>query len=139
MPLVTSPALIADGPPPGGTFDDLLFNGNAAAYPAFLEGDDEGLVLAADDGDPHADPDAFALDGSPTLYRRLARLAAPAQILVPDQDRLFDHRIFAQWAEALGGAPLVPIPGTTHPTGHLLIVQEPGAIADAVARLAAGA
>ena len=60
-------------------------------------------------------------------------------MIVPDEDMVFDNRCFDIWAQALGATPTVHIAGATLPTGHLLIVQEPAAIATAVASLAAGA
>ncbi|WP_259311327.1 alpha/beta fold hydrolase [Capillimicrobium parvum] len=117
-------------------FDGILFNDNQAAYPEYRNGDDEGLVIAPNDGDEHADPSAWSLDVTPTLYRRLARVRGPAQVLVPDEDRLFSNEIFAAWARWLGDMPVVRIPGRTHPTGHLLIVQEPQAIAARIGELA---
>ncbi|MEZ5124386.1 MAG: 3,4-dihydroxy-2-butanone-4-phosphate synthase [Solirubrobacterales bacterium] len=56
-------------------------------------------------------------------------MRAPAQVLVPDEDRVIPHAAFAEWPRRLGGAPIVHIAGQTHPTAHLLIVQEPQAIA----------
>lgn len=140
LPLV-SPALeepAADAP---ADFDGdaILFNDHQAAYPEYRDGDDEGLVVAPADGDEHADPAAWSLDASPTLYRRLARVRAPAQVLVPDEDRVIPHVAFAEWARRLGGAPVVHIAGQVHPTAHLLIVQEPQAIAACVAELALAA
>lgn len=133
---VTPPEPEGDPPPDGFDFDALLFNDNQAAYPEFRNGDDEGTSVAPGDGDPYADPAAWSIEGSPTLYRRLARLRAPAQVLVPDEDRLIPRAQFEAWAHWLGGAPVVPIAGTAHPTGHLLIVQEPRAIARQVRELA---
>ncbi|HWT93887.1 MAG TPA: alpha/beta fold hydrolase [Solirubrobacteraceae bacterium] len=131
----------ADAPPPdpGFDFDALLFNDHQDAYPQHRNGDDEGLVVATGDDDPHADPGAWDINGVPSLYRRLARIDCPRQVLVPDEDRLLPRPSFEAWAHWLGDAPLVHVPGREHPTGHLLIVQEPEAIADAIAALARGA
>jgi pimeloyl-ACP methyl ester carboxylesterase len=123
-------------PPPGFDLDGVLFNDNQHAYPDFCDGDDEGLVVAPADGDLYADPSAWSLDTSPTLYRRLARVRCPAQILVPDEDRLIPRESFDAWSRWLGDAAVVTIPGVEHPTGHLLIVQEPRAIADVVCTFA---
>jgi pimeloyl-ACP methyl ester carboxylesterase len=140
LPLVSPPI---EGPsgdlPPDFDFDSILFNDNQAAYEEYRNGDDEGTLVAPGDGDEHADPAAFSLDAAPTLYRRLARVQCPAQVLAPDEDRLIPHAAFAEWAHWLGDVPVVQIPGTDHPTAHLLIVQEPQAIAARVADLALAA
>lgn len=137
---VTPPELrepkLPDPLPADFNFDDALaFNGHAAAYPEFLDGDDDGDLLAPEDGDKHADPTAWSLEGSESLYRRLARVTCPSQVLVPDEDRVIDHRTFEEWASRLPGAELVHVKGHEHPTGHLMIVQEPDQIADAVSAL----
>ena len=142
LPVVTPPEALAelDAPrPPGFDFDSLLLNDHQEAYPEFRDGDDEGLVVAPSDGDEYADPSAFRLEPAPSLYRRLARIRGPRQVIVPDEDRLFPHSTFEAWAHWLGGAPVVHIPGHEHPTGHLLIVQEPRAVADAIVALALSA
>jgi len=110
-------------------FDSLLFNDNQQQYPEYRNGNDHGHLLAAVDGDSFANPDAWRLAAAPTLYRRIARFSGPAQVIVPEQDRLLQHDWFDAWARYLGGAPLVRIRGEKHETGHLLIVQEPGRIA----------
>ncbi len=117
--------------------DELLFNGNQASYPDYLDGDDEGLIVAADDGaDPHADPSAWSVAAPATLYRRLARLTCPTLVLAPDEDRVIPHACFDEWAAFLPGGRVVQIPGRDLPTTHLLIVQEPDAIAAEVRRVA---
>jgi pimeloyl-ACP methyl ester carboxylesterase len=123
-------------PPEGFDFDSVLFNDNQAAYEPYRNGDDLGQSVRAADDD-HSVPDQFSFDTSPSLYRRLARVRAPAQVLIPDEDRLIPHEHFHAWAHWLGDAPVVTIPGGAHPTGHLMIVQEPRAIADQVAGLSA--
>jgi pimeloyl-ACP methyl ester carboxylesterase len=115
--------------------DGVLLNGNQAAYPEYLHGDDEGDIIGEDD-DPFTDPSAWDMAGAPGLYRRLSRYRGPRQVLVPDDDRLFSTASFQTWAHQLDDAPLVHIGGRDQPTGHLLIVQEPQQIADAVAALA---
>ena len=143
LPVVTPSELLEPlmrmftDPPEDG--DALLLNDNQSAYPEYLNGDDMGEVVASDDGsDPHANPDAFDRQGAPALYRRLSRVKAPRQLLVPDEDRLFPRGIFELWSRYLGDAPIVAITGDRYPTGHLLVVQEPRKIADAVGDLASG-
>ncbi len=115
--------------------DTVLFNDNQAAYPDFLRGDDEGDRIAEDD-DPFADPGAWDMWGVPTLHRRLGRYRGPRQVVVPDDDLLFAPVCFETWSRHLDDAPLVHIAGGQHPTGHLLIVQEPDRIAERIASLA---
>ena len=137
---VTPPELMPDlgSLPADFDFDGLLFNDRQAEYPAFRNGDDEGDLLADDPADPHADAASFDPAGAPSLYRRLGRISAPRQLLVPDEDRLFAPRTFELWAEYLGGAPVVRIGGDSVPTGHLFIVQEAGRITEAILALAGG-
>jgi pimeloyl-ACP methyl ester carboxylesterase len=141
LPEVAPPdayAVFAVEPEPDFDFDSLLFNGNQHQYPEHRHADDEGGLLAPADADGlAADGDGLAhLASPPTLCRRLARVAAPAQVLIPDRDLLFGEETFAQWARYLANAPVVRIPGKTAETGHLLIVQEPEAIAVQIAALA---
>jgi pimeloyl-ACP methyl ester carboxylesterase len=143
---VRSLTLIAPAPLPGADEEDelppddvdpdaLLFNGNQAAYPDFLDAGDEGLRLAEEDErDAPAPPGAWDDRGAPALRQRLARVRMPSQVLAPDEDLIVPEAGFPVWAAALGGAPVVRIPGRVHPTGHLLVVQEPEQIAAAVAR-----
>jgi pimeloyl-ACP methyl ester carboxylesterase len=127
LPVVSGANPLPDGPV---DFDQLLFNGNKDAYPDFLEADDEGRLVADDDSDAFATPDAFQPESAaPGLYRRLARYRGPRQVLAPDQDMLFPSSVFDAWVTALRGAPLHRIHGAQHPTGHLLIVQEPEQVA----------
>jgi pimeloyl-ACP methyl ester carboxylesterase len=127
LPVVSSANPIPDGPV---DFDQLLFNDNKSAYPEYLEADDEGLLVAAGDEDAFARPEEFEPESAaPGLYRRLARYSGPRQVLAPDEDRLFPQSVFDAWVTALRGAPLHRIRGAEHPTGHLLIVQEPEQIA----------
>ena len=116
--------------------DELMFVGNKADYPDYLDGDDEGEIVAPDDGDPHADPATWTLDTDPALYRRLARLSAPTAVVIPDDDRLIPRELFDEWVTYLPGAQLVQVSGEGNPTGHLFIVQEPEAIARAVTQVA---
>ena len=136
MPVVSPSELQGghEGPPP----DDImamLFNDNQAAYPEYDSPADLGLLVAAADDDL-ADPAAWKLDVAPGLYRRLSRITAPSQVVVPDEDRTIPKSVFDTWSRWLGDAPLVRISGQRHPTGHLLLVQEPQAVADQIAALA---
>lgn len=131
-------AMIRARPPreqlvPEGGFDALLFNDQQERFPEYRDGDDAGQLVAPADADPHADPSAWSIDGADTLYRRLARLRCRAQLLVPDEDRILPSVFFDDWARWLDGAPVIRIPGSVGPTGHLLIVQEPRLVAQRVA------
>ena len=139
LPVATPAEFMPTPPPPGTDFDQLLFNGNAASYPAFLNGGDNGNNYeAAAAGEERVDP-PFDMFDAPALHTQLNRITCPRQVLIPDEDRIFDLRCFDVWAHALGDVPIVRITGTDLPTGHLLIVQEPEAITTAVAALAATA
>lgn len=121
----------------GIDIDALLFNGNQASFPEYLDGDDHGDLLEEDAApDPHAAPETWSHDAPATLYRRLERVTCPSQVLVPDEDMLIPRELFDEWAAHLPGASVVPIPGRELPTSHLFIVQEHDAIAREVVRLA---
>ncbi|WP_052460798.1 alpha/beta fold hydrolase [Microbacterium gorillae] len=118
--------------------DHYSFNGNQAAYPEYRDADEDGQNIGPVQ-DEWSDPEAYDWRGVPSLYRRLARIRGPRQVLIPDDDLLFTPESAEIWAHWLGDAPTVRIVGDAYPTGHLLIVQEPDKIAAAVARLAATA
>jgi pimeloyl-ACP methyl ester carboxylesterase len=117
--------------------DALLFNGNADAYPEYLAADDMGGALAPLERSDADLPGTWDDEPSLTLYRRLDRVRVPAQVLVPDEDRIIDPGSFPAWADHLPEAGTHLVSGGEHPTGHLLIVQEPLRIADLVADLVA--
>ncbi|HWI22685.1 MAG TPA: alpha/beta hydrolase [Baekduia sp.] len=70
------------------------------------------------------------------LEHRLQRVKAPAQIIVPDQDDLIAPSIARRYTEFLPGASLSKVSGDDAPTRHLLVVQEPGKIAELIVKLA---
>lgn len=137
LPVATPGELLPPDPGPDTDFDALLFNGNQSSYPTFLNADDDGVNVAPPGaGEDPADP-PFDVFDAPNLHAQLDGITCPRQVIVPDEDMLFDNRCFNVWARALGDAPIVHIGGSPLPTGHLLIVQEPAAIAAAIAALAA--
>ena len=135
IPLVTAPFAPPKDLPPGFDFDSLMLNDNQADYEEYRNADDLGRVVAEADDD-FADPGVFSHVEPATLYRRLARVRCPAQVLVPDDDRLISTDVFQAWSHWLGDAPIVRIHGERNSTGHLLTVQEPAAIAAQTAELA---
>jgi pimeloyl-ACP methyl ester carboxylesterase len=139
LPTVTSDEMVAAlfAGLEGQNVDAILLNDNHLAYPDYLDGDDAGESVSPEDGtDPYADPSQWDPRGAPALYRRLRRVTCPSQIIVPDEDRLFGPEIAQPWSEYLGGASMVTVTGDAHPTGHLLIVQEPVRIAERIRTLA---
>jgi len=66
------------------------------------------------------------------LDRRLGRVTCPAVVVTPNEDRIVPRAHFERWTELLPNARLETIAGTGSPTGHLLIIQEPGKLADLV-------
>ena len=139
LPGVTPEEFLPSAPAPDTDFDQLLFNGNKESYLDYLNANDDGVNVAV--AGPGDDPVDHGIDyfDAPELHTQLASITCPRQVIVPDEDMVFDNRCFDIWAQALGATPTVHIAGATLPTGHLLIVQEPAAIATAVASLAAGA
>lgn len=126
--------------------------------PAILEGlqrDPEGTVRLISEWawGPGTDPEQVArgeqlmLEAGPELLRRdflacdrfdirdrVDRIACPTLVLVGSEDRMTPPR-FGQWlAERISGAQHRLIEGA----GHMLMVERPGEVADAVASFLAG-
>lgn len=70
------------------------------------------------------------------LEHRLPRVAAPAQVLVPDEDALVAPSVARRYAELLPAASLTTISGGDAPTRHLVVLQEPEQIATLVVAVA---
>lgn len=70
------------------------------------------------------------------LEHRLQRVNGPAQILVPDEDRLVAPSVSRRYAELLPAATVTKVSGDSRPTQHQVVLQEPGRIAELVATLA---
>jgi len=70
------------------------------------------------------------------LERRLARVTAPAQVLLPQRDLLVPASTGPKYADLLPGARLVTVDGQAAQTGHLLVLQEPKQVAALIAELA---
>lgn len=70
------------------------------------------------------------------LEQRLWRLTAPALVLVPEHDGVVAPSVARRYADALPAGRLETIGGTTVPTEHLFVLQEPAAVARRIAALA---
>jgi pimeloyl-ACP methyl ester carboxylesterase len=66
------------------------------------------------------------------LDRRAPRIALPALVIEPDEDRLLPHAHPRRWAELLPNARLAKVSGERNPTGHWLIIQEPDRAAETI-------
>ncbi len=67
------------------------------------------------------------------LDRRLARISVPTLVLAAEDDRLVPEAHPKRWAELISGAQLRVVKGRPgEPTGHLVIIQQPQAIAEMV-------
>jgi pimeloyl-ACP methyl ester carboxylesterase len=112
---------------------DLLFNGQTPDYLEFLP--DPHDLDAAIAG--YLEVATFArLAWNPRydykLERRLARIACPALVVEPDEDRLIPNAQARRWAELLPDARLQKVSGSRGPTGHGLIMQEPDRAAEVI-------
>lgn len=116
---------------------DALLGSDAARWTDLLE---EGDPVAAGVQQFREATTAALLTWNPRydlkLERRLARVSAPAQVLVPEQERLLPRSIGRRYSALIPGARLVTVAGTQAPTQHLLVVQEPARIADLVGEMA---
>jgi pimeloyl-ACP methyl ester carboxylesterase len=112
---------------------DVLFNGRTQDYLDYLP--DPHDLDAAIRG--YGEASTFAkLAWNPRydyrLDRRLARIECPALVIQADEDRLIPNAHPPRWAELLPNARLEKVSGAEHPTGHLLIVQEPDRAAEVI-------
>jgi pimeloyl-ACP methyl ester carboxylesterase len=74
------------------------------------------------------------------LDRRLKRMRVPTRVIAAENDRLLPAAHPARWAELIPGAELRVLQGDPdEPTGHLLIIQQPSALADLIAAHASAA
>lgn len=134
LPIVRGEDNSHDGPAPSNLME-MLFGDDAEKFAAYDPPEDYGMYVAEAD-DELSEPGAWSFDPSPGLYRRLARISAPRQIVVPDEDRVVGPpRVFTDWAKWLD-APIVTISGQGNPTQHMLNVQEPEAFVNEIAQFA---
>ncbi|HWH26952.1 MAG TPA: alpha/beta hydrolase [Pseudolysinimonas sp.] len=73
------------------------------------------------------------------MEHRLARVTAPSQVLIPEEDKLITPSVARRYSELLSTAAPVTIVGASAPTQHLLVIQEPAQIAQKVVELASQA
>ncbi|HEY1366125.1 MAG TPA: alpha/beta hydrolase [Gaiellaceae bacterium] len=112
---------------------DVLYNGRTQDYLDYLP--DPHDLDAAIRG--YGEASTFAkLAWNPRydyrLDRRLARIECPALVIQADEDQLIPNAHPPRWAELLPNARLEKVSGAEHPTGHLLIVQEPDRAAEVI-------
>lgn len=112
---------------------DRTFNGRAADYPEYLE-EDEPIEQLIQDYIELTTRARLAWNPryDARLSRRLARVKVPTQVILPDEDRILDSAVVAQYADFIQGAKAVTIHGTSHPTSHVPFVQEPEGLAEIV-------
>lgn len=114
---------------------DLLYNGRTLDYLDYLP--DPHDVDAAIRG--YGEASMFAkLAWNPRydikLDRRVPQLTMPALVIEPDDDRLVPNAHAKRWAKLLPNARLRKVKGREHPSGHLVMIQEPDATAAPIAR-----
>lgn len=117
-----------------------LLNGQAELYPEYLDAGDpvEATVQSCKEKITQA-----RLMWNPRhdlrLERRLRRVICPTQVVLPDEDRIFHHEVMSRYAELIPHASITTVTGERAPTGHLLIIQEPERLADAITTFVADA
>lgn len=112
---------------------ERVFNGEAQAYPEYLEEDEYVDQLVHDYSElttqarlmwnPRYDP---------RLERRLARVRVPTRVILVDEDRILNADAVSRYGELIPEAEITHIHGTTRPTSHVPYVQEPEALAQLV-------
>ncbi|MFE3838794.1 alpha/beta fold hydrolase [Pseudogemmobacter sonorensis] len=110
-----------------------LFNGEHEKYPDYLEEGDpveaivqnyvESTTLARLAWQPRHDA---------KLERRLARVKAPTQIILAEDDRVINNDVARRYADLIPGATVVTITATDTTTTHLPFVQTPAGLAEMV-------
>jgi pimeloyl-ACP methyl ester carboxylesterase len=73
------------------------------------------------------------------LDRRLGRINCPVLLVAPADDRVVPPEHLARWLELLPNATLMTVNGGDTPTGHLLVIQEPGKLAGLIVAFVATA
>jgi pimeloyl-ACP methyl ester carboxylesterase len=120
--------------------DGILFNGQAAQYPDYLEAGDPIEALVHGYGEMTT---AARLAWNPRydhrLDRRLERVTCPALVIAADDDRVVPREHAERYAELLPNGRLEIVSGADAPTGHLAMVQEPAKLADLIAGFVAEA
>lgn len=112
---------------------ERVFNGKAEKYPDYTEEGDpvEALVRGYQQATTVA-----RLSWQPRhdakLPRRLGRVTAPTQVILPDEDRVIHLDVAAKYADYIPGATVTTISNADDPTSHVPFVQAPKALADMV-------
>lgn len=119
---------------------ERLFHGRTEGYEDYLEEGDrveaivhnytESITLARLAWQPRHDI---------KLERRLARVKAPTQIILAEEDRIIDNAVAARYAELIEGAKVVTIAKAGAPTTHLPFIQAPEELAALIADFVASA
>jgi pimeloyl-ACP methyl ester carboxylesterase len=114
---------------------ERVYNGDASAYPEYLEQDERVEQIVHDYEELTAQA---RLMWNPRydarLDRRLARVKTPTRVILVDEDRILNADIVARYSELIPGAGIERIHGKIRPTSHAPYVQEPTALAELVAK-----
>lgn len=112
---------------------ERVFNGRAEEFPDYLEEGDpvEALVQNYKELTTRARL-AWQPRHDAKLPRRLGRVQAPTQVLLPQEDRVLDVRVSAQYADHIPGASVSVIASSGAPTSHVPFVQAPEALATTI-------
>lgn len=111
-----------------------VFNGHAQEFPDYLdEGEDATEAMIHDYQELTA---RARLQWQPRhnrkFPRRLERVTAPTQVILPQDDRVLDSKVSAQYAEYIPGATVATIESNPIPTSHVPFVQTPDGLATMV-------
>ncbi|WEZ85371.1 alpha/beta hydrolase (plasmid) [Rhizobium sp. 32-5/1] len=113
---------------------ERVFNGEAHAFPEYLEGDERVEQLVHDYAELTAQARLMWNPRyDPRLERRLARVRTPTQVITVDEDRIMNADVALRYADLIPGAETAKIRGATRTTSHVPYVQEPEALASLIA------
>jgi pimeloyl-ACP methyl ester carboxylesterase len=119
---------------------DALLGADAPRWESVL---DEGDVTEAKIQEYRESVTAALLSWNPRydlkLERRLGRITAPSQILIPQEERLVPASVGRRYSELITGAELITVRGEAARTQHLMTLQEPEQIARLIAEQGAAA
>lgn len=117
---------------------ERVFNGRADEFPEYIdEGDPvEALVQGYKEVTARARL-AWQPRHDRKLPRRLGRVQAPTQVLLPQEDRVLDVAVSAKYAEYIPNATVSVVESDGVPTSHVPFVQAPEVLAATVTRFVA--
>lgn len=110
---------------------ERVFNGKAEKYPDYTqEGDPVEALVSGYRQSTTVARLAWQPRHNVKLERRLGRVKVPAQVVLPEEDRVIDVNVARKYADCIPGARVVTIANPADATSHLPFVQTPAGLAE---------